>query len=412
MESRAVGAAEQSWCRALPGGTGITVVALLFSKQPDMRILQNALHKVQNLHPILRSKLHLDPRTRKFSFVTPTVSDLQVKSIDLRSTMEIVQVSEESVSPFQTIVEHELNLNPWENPRSTGSDLMEAKVYEMEGGEWTVTVKAHTAACDRTASDTVLREVVGLLLASKAVGAEMEIKGKGEVKMGMEEYVPGGKGKKSLWARGVNMLGYSLNSFRLSNIEFVDTRSPRRTQLASLRLEPEASTRLLQEKGDQGVGSACSGGIDGGAAHQGGCPISKDINGRERLWDLAERTYRSSDAAKTKNKHFSDMADLTFLMCRAIENPGLTPSSSLRTSFLSVFEDVPTHDDEPDYMAAGVVDYIATSSVHGVGPTLALFAQIRDGGLDCRYAYPSPLHSRDQIRTLLHHVKTIVMEAV
>jgi hypothetical protein len=40
--------------------------------------------------------------------------------------------------------------------------------------------------------------------------------------------------------------------------------------------------------------------------------------------------------SKNCNRHFLDMADLNFL--KAIDNPGLTPSSSLRTALLSVFE--------------------------------------------------------------------------
>lgn len=138
---------------------------------------------------------------------------------------------------------------------------------------------------------------------------------------------------------------------------------------------------------------------------------SHDLNGTEQLWDLAKRTYNSFLDAKTGNKHFSDMADLNFLMCKAIENPGLTPSSSLRTSFISVFEDVVVDATDEAYEEIGLEDYMGCASVHGVGPTLALFDTIRDGGLDCACMYPAPLHSREQMQDLIHHMRRLLLDA-
>ncbi|XLU82885.1 hypothetical protein S245_006305 [Arachis hypogaea] len=62
--SRPVGGTEFSWCKAVPGGTGITVLGLILSKPPTISFLQNALKDIQNSHPILRSKIHFDDSTR------------------------------------------------------------------------------------------------------------------------------------------------------------------------------------------------------------------------------------------------------------------------------------------------------------------------------------------------------------
>lgn len=117
--------------------------------------------------------------------------------------------------------------------------------------------------------------------------------------------------------------------------------------------------------------------------------------------------------AKNCNKHFSDMSDLNYLMCKAIDNPGLTPSSSLRTTLISVFEDPVIDDSESDdiYKELGLEDYEGCSSVHGVGPSIAIFDTIRDGRLDCACVYPSPLHSREQILKLIDHMKKILVDA-
>lgn len=134
-----------------------------------------------------------------------------------------------------------------------------------------------------------------------------------------------------------------------------------------------------------------------------------DVNGSETLWELASRTYKSYADAKNYNKHFSDMADLNFLMCRAIENPGLTPSGSLRTSLVSVFEDCVMDEFNQLHQDMGVKDCVGCGSAHGVGPSIALFHTIRDGQLDCACVYPSPLHSREQMLELVEAMKTILI---
>ncbi|CAH2064297.1 unnamed protein product [Thlaspi arvense] len=136
-----------------------------------------------------------------------------------------------------------------------------------------------------------------------------------------------------------------------------------------------------------------------------------DITGGEKLWDLAKRCYDSFTSAKNSNKHFTDMSDLNFLMCKAIENPNLTPSSSLRTALISIFEDPVTDEyTEPALVSVGVRDYIGCASIHGVGPSIAVFDSLRDGKLDCAFVYPSPLHSREQMDGLVQHMKAILLE--
>ncbi|KAI3471801.1 hypothetical protein Pfo_028454 [Paulownia fortunei] len=113
---------------------------------------------------------------------------------------------------------------------------------------------------------------------------------------------------------------------------------------------------------------------------------------------------------KKCNKHFSDMADINFLMRKAIENPSLTASSSLRTSVISVFEDPVIDNSQQMQQEIGLEDYMGCASVHGVGPSIALFDTIRDGELDCACVYPSPLHSREQMNELVDHMKKILID--
>lgn len=137
------------------------------------------------------------------------------------------------------------------------------------------------------------------------------------------------------------------------------------------------------------------------------------VNGGEELWELAKKAYAAFAKSKNFNKHFSDMADLNFLMCKAIENPSLTSSSSMRTSVMSVFEDTVIDDDSDRVQRdqVGLEDYMGCASVHGVGPSIAIFDTISNGRLDCVCVYPAPLHSRDQMLELVHNMKAILVDA-
>lgn len=135
-----------------------------------------------------------------------------------------------------------------------------------------------------------------------------------------------------------------------------------------------------------------------------------DVQGGENLWELAKRVNSSFVTAKSYKKHFSDMADINFLMRKAIENPGLTPSASLRTSLISVFEDPKMEHSNKLHQAIGLEDFIGCASVHGVGPSIAIFDTIRDGKLDCACVFPFPLHSREQMQKLTDEMKRLLVD--
>lgn len=58
----------------------------------------------------------------------------------------------------------------------------------------------------------------------------------------------------------------------------------------------------------------------------------------------------------------------------------------------------------------GLEDYIGCASVHGVGPSIAVFDTIRGGELDCACVYPSPLHSREQMQVIVDHMKRLLVD--
>lgn len=141
-----------------------------------------------------------------------------------------------------------MNLNTWQNldpSLESDTDVMYASTYAISESRWVLVLRLHTAACDRAAAVAVLKELLGELKSTGGGGAERELKGDGEVSLGIEDLIPNGKANKPFWARGVDMLGYSLNSLRLSNLEFQDASAERRSQVVKLQLSPEDTDRLL-----------------------------------------------------------------------------------------------------------------------------------------------------------------------
>ncbi|KAK6944039.1 hypothetical protein RJ641_025141 [Dillenia turbinata] len=449
--ARPLGGTEHSWCRAVPGGTGITVLAILLSRRPNFPVLQNALQELQDAHPILSSKLHPSRTTGTFSFIPSSDPHVQIERISLSSTEDILKIPKQSPSlfPFHLIIEHEFARNPWAEPEFSEAQLIFATAYELPDDKWAVVLRLHTGACDRTASAGLLREVLRLMADGVTDG---EIGSKVEGSLGtIEEYVPAGKANKPFWARGKDMIGYSLNSFRLANLNFVDVEQPRSSQWVRLKFNPEVTNQFVsccKSREIKLCGVLAAAGLIAARAlkcipndqtsekyavvtlvdcrseldpplhansvgfYHSAILNTHDIRGGEKLWELAKRCYMSFADAKKWNKHFTDMSDLNFLMCRAIENPGLTPSSSLRTSFISVFEDPIIDESNEKLKEIGLEDYVGCASAHGVGPSLAIFDTIRDGSLDCACVYPAPLHSREQMQELVDNMERIIVDGL
>lgn len=255
-KERVVGGTEHGWCRAVSGGTGITVLAFLMSsKAADTCHLRNTLHKVLNAHPILRSKLRYNAATKAFSLAISATPDIQITTFSAPSTLQLLRSLPDSssaddcgglvsLSPFQIILEHELSNNaPWQNPSSfppSGADVLFASVYALpdDDGKHVLALRFHTAVCDRTTAVSLLQELTG-------EGTLKGIKNEGEGSFGIEDVVPSEKSKKKLWARGIDMLGYSVNSFRLTNLKFNDVKGPRHSLVVRLQMNLHHTSRIL-----------------------------------------------------------------------------------------------------------------------------------------------------------------------
>ncbi|CAA0841032.1 Unknown protein [Striga hermonthica] len=403
-------------------------------------LLRRILAKLKSSHPALATKLHHDPAANEWSFVEPTgPHHVEVKVHDLQSTSALLKSlsakknSNSALTPCHLLLEREMNdEGSWSDPGVfplEGINVICAGVYALSEAKCAIVLRLHASVCDRTTAVSLLRELMELTAEADGVagkGTGTGLSNDGEGKMGIEGMIPAGKAKKTIWAHGVDMLGYSVNSFRLSNLKFKDTKLPRFSEVVRMQMDARQTAGIFAGCKSRGIklcGALAAAALI--AAHStknetdqltkkkygvvtlidcrphlepalspnhygfyhAAVLNTHTLKGSEIFWDLASQTYTDFLRYKKCNKHFSDMADISFLMRKAMENPTLTASSSLRTSLVSVFEDPVIDDSGLMRKSIGVEDY-----------------------LDCAFVYPSPLHSREQIAELVGRMKKILVQ--
>ncbi|KAL2334610.1 hypothetical protein Fmac_015823 [Flemingia macrophylla] len=116
IEARPFSGTEFSWCKAVPEGTGITVLGLILSKSPQILLLQKALHSLQTSHPVLHYKLHHDPSDNTFHFLTRPTPTVQIHPFDLPSIAQILQAqAQDQDNPFHVLLHYQMSFDTWHN---------------------------------------------------------------------------------------------------------------------------------------------------------------------------------------------------------------------------------------------------------------------------------------------------------
>jgi hypothetical protein len=244
-KGRTVGSTECSWCKAVQGGTGIAVVALCTSKPPNINRLQYALQKLQNSHPILKSTLL--QHTSTFSFLSsPTpIPILHLTTHDLSSNLNNTN-NAVTISPLQQILELELNNDSvWRDATRNSNKLFFSSVYALPNNVWVIALRLHVAACDRTTAVLLLRELLELMMEEKEEIVSEHQNNDKKVSLAIEDLIPREKTKKPLLARGFDVLSYSLNSFRLTNLKFNDTKTTKFSQVMRLQFNQDDTKGIL-----------------------------------------------------------------------------------------------------------------------------------------------------------------------
>ncbi|KAH7685573.1 Alcohol acetyltransferase/N-acetyltransferase protein [Dioscorea alata] len=436
LTGRPVAGTEHSWCSVVPGGTGITVLLLRLSRPIPCSLLATAITDLLNSHPLLRARLTRTNPNEPFFFSIPPLCDPIIETLSLSPDL-----------PFLSALDLELNRNPWtDTPEPNQIPVFFATIFENQPdpGPSLIVLRFHTSVCDRTAAVAILKELMALLGGG---GEGQSRNGENGVNLGIEDLIPKKDSWKPFWARGKDLIGYSLNGLRTYCLGFQDTGSARSSEVVRLVVDQDETNRILSACKERGIklfsaitaagliATVSSKHLENNQAetysvvtlvdcrkylepplheHNVGFYHSAIMNTHtvhegEDCWEVAKRCHNAFTTATNNKKHLTDIGELNFLMCKASENPQLTPASSLRTALISIWEDPVIYESSPAQEQLGVEDYIGCASVHGVGPSIAVFDTIRDGQLDCVFVYPSPLHSRRQMQDLVEHMKKLLV---
>lgn len=76
-------------------------------------------------------------------------------------------------------------------------------------------------------------------------GGRLENVEKGEVKLGIEELIRGEDAWKPFWARGRDLVGYSINGLRTAGLRFEETGTERSSEVVRLVMDQQETQRLL-----------------------------------------------------------------------------------------------------------------------------------------------------------------------
>lgn len=123
------------------------------------------------------------------------------------------------------------------------------------------------------------------------------------------------------------------------------------------------------------------------------------------------KIHETFTTTKNTGNHFSGIEFGNYLFCKAIENPGLTPSSAQRTALLSMHEEPVIISKDYWKEELGLEDLILCCSAHGAGTSITIIDTIQDGQLICTLSYPLPLHSKEQMMEVVGKMKSVLVDA-
>ncbi|EPS73214.1 hypothetical protein M569_01543 [Genlisea aurea] len=248
---RILGGTEKAWCRAVTSGTGNTVLGLKLSRSSsETSRLTKILSVLERSHPLLGRKLDYDPAGKTFRFAKPAANPPpEIAFHDGEKTRTLLNNPEKSeIPPLQQIVEREMRAGEiWSDPDSFprgGVPLIFAAVYALSPSESVVVFRFHTSVCDRTTAVSFLSELLELVSTAEDSGRK-PLKNSGEGEAALESLIPSGLTGKGIWTRGKDMLGYSLSALRMTNLEFVNLKMPRKSNLIRLHVNQRLTSDIL-----------------------------------------------------------------------------------------------------------------------------------------------------------------------
>ncbi|KAJ7514043.1 hypothetical protein O6H91_23G024200 [Diphasiastrum complanatum] len=459
--SRSLGASEENWTRSTAGGTGIAVFGIALKRHVDINSIELAAKKVAENHALLRVQI-AETSKGKLSFElkpepwTPAIEELPWPTVVEGENNSGVLVLPDAhkhpglSSALHEIVTNELNISFLDSDKAGYPlDIFQIHVYFQKHHHQTIIIlRFHSGAFDRHSSVVAAQEFLSSLNAA-VDGKDAPLStasDKNGVFPSMEDLIPKGKASKGFLKKGLDAVGYAVNSVKNSLLPFqpgfaAQKQQPFRSEILSYTLGISGTEALMAacKKENTTYAAALAAAILKAAAnvkelkdkkqdafsftsvlscrpffeppledlvlgnYSAGLPQDEQVKENVSFWDLARRVSASTQKELSKSRQFSELSVLNMLFSQVLKHPSLTPNSSLRTSLFTLFVDGPVKiqvDKLENLHLAGTFGPFA--SMHFIGPCLCVGEALNKGPeLSLSFIYPTPVYSRSQLEAFV-----------
>lgn len=469
---RVLGGTEDNWTKSTAGGTGIVAFGALFSRVIDMHHVSTVVKELLDCYPILRAQLIENAKSKtcfqalESCSATDYVQEKPWPSVEDVDHAGVIIFPEDHHDKHGSLALHklvteELNVT---FVNSEGKPLPPLRLFHVlvypnrSRHQTAIVLKLHSAALDRQSGCVVAQEFLSklTLVVEGRLHHSPGKKGEEALPAPVEDLTPKGKASKGLLQKGVDAVGYAVNSKKFALLPFQPSfsgsgKTTFRSEVVSVSLGKQGTSSLFAacEKENVSWAAALSAAFLKTAAavkelkekkqdeftytcvmdcrsllepklgdtvlgnYSLGLPENSKVKEGVDLWELAKQIGASIDKDLSKSKQFSEMSVLGMLFSQVMKHPSLTPSSSLRTALFNLFVDPPMEAQWKDVRELGLVGTLGPfSSMHFVGPCFCLGEALLEGPeLVLSFVYPSPLYSQAQILDILQSSINLLHES-
>ncbi|XP_057827028.2 uncharacterized protein LOC131038564 [Cryptomeria japonica] len=466
--SRPLSQSEENWAKLTDQGTGIAACGIALKRYVEEIQITKALHELMDHYAIARARIVENNKGKLYlqvhnSPAKPTVKEKSWPNVDHSifnpGVLELQNDDENHTLSLalNQIVCSEINI-PFLNINKIAApplDVLEVHFYRNSSMPQTIIViRIHSGACDRTSCCVMVKHFLTALNAI-VEGRKPEFPdspGKNELTSPMEDMIPKGKADKGFLTKGLDVLGYALDSKKYSLLPFNPefTKMPNNgcfmsdivtynlgregtnalysackkenttltAALASAYLQTASNIKELKEKklnqfcftgvldcrpyfepplAENALGNYSAGILQG-------AQVKNDIS----FWDLARLISSKTEKEVRKHKHFSELPVLAMLVRQVMKHPSLTPNSSKRSGLFTLFFGEPGKIEWKDMDSLNVAGSLGpVASMHAVGPCFCACESMREGPDLCiSFIFATPVFTKDQ----MHCFATSVFE--
>lgn len=465
LMSRPMGPSEENCAKLTDQGTGIAATGIAMRRDVEEQHITMAVRELMEHYPLTRAQIvennkgklclqvnngPMKPIVREKSW--PNIES----SVDLSGVLLLPYDDEKhSLSlALDQIIRSELNI-PFLNEEKIASPplvVLEVHFYKdsSSGPRTIVVIRIHSGACDRHSCFVITKQFLSALNAV-VEGRQPEFPdgpGRHELLSSMEDMIPKGKADKGFFTKGLDAIGYALDSKKYSLLPF----SPEFTKmtiktgfmsdiltyrlgregtgaffstcerentshaaaLASAYFRTAANIKEMKEKK---LNQFCFTGVLDCRSHfepqlpetvlgnysagiSQGTRVKDDIS----FWDMARLISSKTEKEISKHKHFSELPVLAMLVGQVIKRPSLTPSSSKRSGLFIMFLGETAESQWKNTESLNVAGSLGPlASMHAVGPCFSACESMIEGPdgpeLCISFTFATPVYTRDQMHS-------------